>query len=88
MIKLVKLKDCQGATWWINPEQVKTIRFFNGSTQLTMGGDQWIDFNESPEELVREIEVRQLPKYKQEVSKRESESGWQYPPSTPRELKV
>ena len=66
MIKLVKLKDCEGDVWWINPEQIKTIRFFNGSTQLTMGGEQWISFSESPEELVHEIEIRQLPRYKQE----------------------
>ena len=65
MVKLIKLKDYEGAVWWVNPRQIKTIRFFNGSTQLTMGGEQWISFSESPEELAREIEIRQLPRYKQ-----------------------
>ena len=76
-MKMVKLIDMHGFTWWINPLQIRTIVYYNGNnrtgSQISMGGSatedpyKLLDFTESPEEIIHEIETQQLPKYKQEA---------------------
>ena len=76
-MKMIKLIDMHGFTWWINPLQIRTIIYYDREThtgsQISMGGSaiedpyKLLDFHESPEEILLEIETQQLPKYKQEA---------------------